>query len=186
MDPWLPGSHSSSQESDPAGLDFNPAAQDYFSAGHKYDSLYQELDLDSIHEDLHFQSIPGTMTDTMTDSLNWRGEIVILCHYLAAKEKRCMELKKKLGLRALEGLRQNLSKSCHDVQIINVYMKQKTSAALSTMGSAICRKLGDMKKSATFRSFKGLIFERSSSHLFVDIFCCWNGEPNILYPVILH
>ena len=36
-------------------------------------------------------------------------------------------------------------------------MKQKTSAALSTMGSAICRKLGDMKKSATFRSFEGLL-----------------------------
>ncbi|KAJ8789016.1 hypothetical protein J1605_022268 [Eschrichtius robustus] len=25
------------------------------------------------------------------------------------------------------------------------------------MGSAICRKLGDMKKSATFRSFEGLL-----------------------------
>ncbi|KAK7800138.1 hypothetical protein U0070_012562 [Myodes glareolus] len=31
---------------------------------------------------------------------------------------------------------------------------QKTSAALSTMGSAISRKLGDMRNSATFKSFE--------------------------------
>ncbi|VCW78715.1 unnamed protein product, partial [Gulo gulo] len=84
-------------------------------------------------------------------------EIITLCHALAAKERCCMELKGKLGLIVLVGLRQNLSKGWHDVQVSSVYMKQKTSAALSTMGSAICRKLGDMKKSATFRSFEGLM-----------------------------
>ncbi|XP_011789927.1 PREDICTED: tumor protein D54 [Colobus angolensis palliatus] len=31
---------------------------------------------------------------------------------------------------------------------------QKTSAALSTVGSAISRKLGDMRNSATFKSFE--------------------------------
>ncbi|KAM9083657.1 LOW QUALITY PROTEIN: tumor protein D55 [Megaptera novaeangliae] len=84
------------------------------------------------------------------------AEIVTLRCVLAAKERLCVELKRKLDLTALVGLRQNLSKSWHDAQVSKA-MKQKRSAALSTMGSAICRKLGDMKKSATFRSFEGLL-----------------------------
>uniref|UniRef100_G1TUJ7 TPD52 like 3 n=1 Tax=Oryctolagus cuniculus TaxID=9986 RepID=G1TUJ7_RABIT len=84
-------------------------------------------------------------------------EIVTLRQVLAAKEKRCGELKRRLGCTALVGLKQNLSKSWHDIQVSNTYMKQKTSAALSTVGSAICRRLGDVKKSATFRSLEGLM-----------------------------
>ncbi|XP_026359715.1 tumor protein D54 isoform X2 [Ursus maritimus] len=81
-------------------------------------------------------------------------EIVTLRQVLAAKERHCAELKRKLGLSALEGLKQNLSRSWHDVQVSNAYKKtqetlsqagQKTSAALSTVGSAISRKLGDMR-----------------------------------------
>ncbi|XP_058989939.1 tumor protein D54 isoform X6 [Mustela lutreola] len=99
-------------------------------------------------------------------------EIVTLRQVLAAKERHCAELKRKLGLSALEGLKQNLSRSWHDVQVSNAYKKtqetlsqagQKTSAALSTVGSAISRKLGDMRvrpfshsfrNSATFKSFE--------------------------------
>uniref|UniRef100_A0A8C3YHK9 TPD52 like 2 n=1 Tax=Catagonus wagneri TaxID=51154 RepID=A0A8C3YHK9_9CETA len=43
-------------------------------------------------------------------------EIVTLRQVLAAKERHCGELRRKLGLSALEGLRQNLSRSWHDVQ----------------------------------------------------------------------
>ncbi|XP_044771677.1 tumor protein D54-like isoform X4 [Neomonachus schauinslandi] len=46
-------------------------------------------------------------------------EIVTLRQVLAAKERHCAELKRKLGLSALEGLKQNLSKSWHDVQVSN-------------------------------------------------------------------
>ncbi|XP_040844237.1 tumor protein D54 isoform X6 [Ochotona curzoniae] len=104
-------------------------------------------------------------------------EIVTLRQVLAAKERRCGELRRRLGLSALEGLRQNLSKSWHDVQVSTAYKKtqetlsqagQKTSAALSTVGSAISKKLGDMsshsirhsvsmpamRNSATFKSFE--------------------------------
>ncbi|XP_006873437.1 PREDICTED: tumor protein D54 [Chrysochloris asiatica] len=124
-------------------------------------------------------------------------EIVTLRQVLAAKERHCGELKRKLGLSALDGLRQNLSKSWQDMQGSSAYMKtseklgewnekvtqsdlykktqetisqagQKTSAALSTVGSAISRKLGDMssysirhsvsmpamRNSATFKSFE--------------------------------
>ncbi|KAF0883642.1 TPD54 protein, partial [Crocuta crocuta] len=107
-------------------------------------------------------------------------EIVTLRQVLAAKERHCGELKRKLGLSALEGLKQNLSRSWRDVQVSTAYVKasetlgewnekvtqsdlykktqetfsqagQKTSAALSTVGSAISRKLGDMSSSSSIR-----------------------------------
>lgn len=167
-------------ESDPAGLDFSSPSQDYFSSDHEFDSLYQELDLDSLNEDLS-QSMLGVITETSVSThepypaaepqdltenerkelkselTKLEAEIVNLRHALAAKERRCVELKRKLGLTALVGLQQNLSKSWHNVQVSNAYMKQKTSAALSTMSSAICKKLGDMKQSAAFRSFDSLM-----------------------------
>ncbi|XP_077004331.1 tumor protein D55 [Tamandua tetradactyla] len=167
----------SGQESDSTSLDFNSAGQNYFSTVQEFDSLYQELDLDSLNEDLLSQSVaeasagtfethpisePKDLTDAEQKELKseltkLEAEIVTLRHALAAKERRCGELKRKLGLAALVGLRQNLSKSWHDVQVSNAHMKQKTSAALSTVGSSICRKLGDMKKSATFKSFECLM-----------------------------
>ncbi|XP_062946953.1 tumor protein D54 isoform X5 [Cynocephalus volans] len=119
-------------------------------------------------------------------------EIVTLRQVLAAKERHCGELKRRLGLSTLGELKQNLSRSWHDVQVSNAYVRtseklgewnekvtqsdlykktqetlsqagQKTSAALSTVGSAISRKLGDMRahpfahsfrNSATFKSFE--------------------------------
>ncbi|XP_003220704.1 tumor protein D54 isoform X7 [Anolis carolinensis] len=110
-------------------------------------------------------------------------EIGTLRQVLAAKERHCGELKRKLGLTPLDGLKQNLSKSWHDVQVSNAYVSasstledwndkltqseaykktqetlsqagQKTSAALSNVGSVISRKLGDMRNSATFKSFE--------------------------------
>ncbi|XP_059560971.1 tumor protein D54 isoform X7 [Myotis daubentonii] len=90
-------------------------------------------------------------------------EIVTLRQVLAAKERRCGELRRKLGPSASEGLRQSLSRSWRDVQVSSAYKRtqetlsqagQKTSAALSTVGSAISRKLGDMRNSATFKSLE--------------------------------
>ncbi|XP_030358608.1 tumor protein D54 isoform X26 [Strigops habroptila] len=110
-------------------------------------------------------------------------EIGTLRQVLAAKERHCGELKRKLGLTPLDGLKQNLSKSWHDVQVSNAYLSasstledwnekltqseaykktqetlsqagQKTSAALSNVSSVISRKLGDMRNSATFKSFE--------------------------------
>ncbi|XP_068006341.1 tumor protein D54 isoform X7 [Melanerpes formicivorus] len=110
-------------------------------------------------------------------------EIGTLRQVLAAKERHCGELKRKLGLTPLDGLKQNLSKSWHDVQVSTAYVKtseklgewndrvtqsdfykktqetlsqagQKTSAALSNVGSVLSRKFGDMRNSATFKSFE--------------------------------
>ncbi|XP_069382534.1 tpd52 like 2b isoform X20 [Paralichthys olivaceus] len=80
-------------------------------------------------------------------------EINTLRQVLSAKERHATELKRKLGLSPLNELKQNLSKSWQDVQTSNAYKKtqetlsqagQKTSAALSTVGTAISRRLGDM------------------------------------------
>uniref|UniRef100_A0A2K5ED44 TPD52 like 2 n=1 Tax=Aotus nancymaae TaxID=37293 RepID=A0A2K5ED44_AOTNA len=85
-------------------------------------------------------------------------EIVTLHQVLAARETHCGELKKRLGLSTLGGLKGNLSRSCHDVQVSNAYKQtretlsqagQVASAALSTVGSAISR-----KNSATFELFE--------------------------------
>ncbi|XP_069382536.1 tpd52 like 2b isoform X22 [Paralichthys olivaceus] len=106
-------------------------------------------------------------------------EINTLRQVLSAKERHATELKRKLGLSPLNELKQNLSKSWQDVQTSNAYLSasatlddithseaykktqetlsqagQKTSAALSTVGTAISRRLGDMRNSATFKSFE--------------------------------
>lgn len=44
-------------------------------------------------------------------------EIVTLRQVLAAKERHCGELKRRLGLSTLGELKQNLSRSWHDVQV---------------------------------------------------------------------
>ncbi|XP_038867343.1 tumor protein D54-like isoform X7 [Salvelinus namaycush] len=99
-------------------------------------------------------------------------EISTLRQVLLAKEKHSAELKRKLGLSPLNELKQNLTKGWQDVQTSNAYKKtqetlsvagQKTTAAFSTMGTALSRKLGDMRalpfsnsfrNSPTFKSFE--------------------------------
>ncbi|XP_077070356.1 tpd52 like 2b isoform X9 [Siphateles boraxobius] len=89
-------------------------------------------------------------------------EIHTLRQVLSAKERHSAELKRKLGLSPLNELKQNISKSWQDVQTSNAYKKtqetlsqagQKTSAALSTVGTAISRKLGDMRALPFSNSF---------------------------------
>uniref|UniRef100_A0A669AXX7 Tpd52 like 2b n=1 Tax=Oreochromis niloticus TaxID=8128 RepID=A0A669AXX7_ORENI len=85
-------------------------------------------------------------------------EINTLRQVLCAKERHAAELKRKLGLNPLNELRQNLTRSWQDVQTSNAYKKtqetlsqagQKTTAALSTVSTAISKKIGDMRYSAT-------------------------------------
>nr|XP_046251957.1 tpd52 like 2b isoform X3 [Scatophagus argus] len=89
-------------------------------------------------------------------------EICTLRQVLSAKERHATELKRKLGLSPLGELKQNISKSWQDVQTSNAYKKtqetlsqagQKTSAALTTMGTALSKKLGDMRALPFSNSF---------------------------------
>ncbi|KAM7405326.1 hypothetical protein PAMP_012596 [Pampus punctatissimus] len=114
-----------------------------------------------------------------TELIKVEEEINTLRQVLSAKERHAAELKRKLGLSPLNELRQNITKSWQDVQTSNAYLSasatlddiahseaykktqetlsqagQKTSAALTTVGTAITRRLGDMRNSATFKSFE--------------------------------
>ncbi|XP_069587618.1 tumor protein D52 isoform X2 [Ranitomeya imitator] len=90
-------------------------------------------------------------------------EIQTLSQVLAAKERHLADIKRKLGVTPLAELKQNISKGFQDVASTNVYRKtsetlssagQKASAAISTVGSVITKKLEDVKNSPTFKSFE--------------------------------
>ncbi|KAM4691540.1 tumor protein D54 isoform 3-T3 [Rhinophrynus dorsalis] len=132
-----------------------------------------------------------------TELVKVEEEILTLRQVLAAKERHATELKRKLGQTPLNQLKMNLSKSLQEVQMSTAYVKtteklgewnekvtqsdvykktqetlsqagQKTSAALSNVGTAITRRLGDMssysirhsismpamRNSPTFKSFE--------------------------------
>ncbi|XP_044066101.1 tpd52 like 2b isoform X7 [Siniperca chuatsi] len=105
-------------------------------------------------------------------------EINTLRQVLSAKERHSAELKRKLGLSPLTELKQNLTKSWQDVQTSNAYLSasatlddiarseaykktqetlsqagQKTSAALTTVGTVISKRLGDMRALPFSNSF---------------------------------
>ncbi|XP_074135050.1 tumor protein D52 isoform X1 [Sminthopsis crassicaudata] len=104
-------------------------------------------------------------------------EIQTLSQVLAAKEKHLAEIKRKLGINSLQELRQNIAKGWQDVTATSAYKKtsetlsqagQKASAAFSSVGSVITKKLEDvnirsiqhsismpaMRNSPTFKSFE--------------------------------
>ncbi|KAI7798667.1 putative tumor protein D52 [Triplophysa rosa] len=90
-------------------------------------------------------------------------EIQTLTQVLAAKEKQMAEIKRTLGINPLNELKQNLSKSWHEVTTSTAYKKtsetlsqvgQKATTAFSSMGSAITRKLEDVRNTPTFKSFE--------------------------------
>ncbi|XP_021164970.1 tpd52 like 2b isoform X4 [Fundulus heteroclitus] len=109
-------------------------------------------------------------------------EINTLRQVLSAKERHASELKRKLGLSPLNELKQNITKGWQDVQTSQAYVRtseklgewnervtssdlykktqetlseagQKTSAALNTLGTAISRRLGDMRALPFSNSF---------------------------------
>ncbi|XP_022051463.1 tumor protein D54 isoform X4 [Amphiprion ocellaris] len=115
-------------------------------------------------------------------------EINTLRQVLSAKERHATELKRKLGLSPLNELKQNLTKSWQDVQTSNAYLSasatldditrseaykktqetlsqagQKTSAALTTVGTAISRRLGDMRALPFSNSFSNYSIRHSIS-----------------------
>ncbi|XP_040187194.1 tumor protein D54 isoform X7 [Rana temporaria] len=99
-------------------------------------------------------------------------EIQTLRQVLAAKERYSAEIKRKLGQTPLNQLKANLSKGLHDVQMSNAYKKtqetlstagQKTTAALSNVGSVISRKLGDMRALPFSQSFSSYSIRHSIS-----------------------
>ncbi|XP_058619331.1 tpd52 like 2b isoform X7 [Onychostoma macrolepis] len=113
------------------------------------------------------ETLPPGLTEEEAEELRLElikveEEIHTLRQVLSAKERHASELKRKLGLSPLSEFKQNITKSWQDVQTSNAYKKtqetlsqagQKTSAALSTVGTAISRKLGDMRALPFSNSF---------------------------------
>ncbi|XP_053309690.1 tumor protein D54 isoform X11 [Spea bombifrons] len=149
-------------------------------------------------------SLPEGLTEAEAEELRAElvkveEEILTLRQVLAAKEHHATELKRKLGQTPLNQLKMNLSRSLQEVQMSTAYKKtqetlshagQRTTAALSNVGTAISRRLGDMssysirhsismpamRNSPTFKSFEervGSLKNRASSG------GEGNGSPNL-------
>ncbi|XP_037058239.1 tumor protein D52 isoform X4 [Peromyscus leucopus] len=89
-------------------------------------------------------------------------EIQTLSQVLAAKERHLADIKRKLGISSLQELKQNIAKGWQDVTATSAYRKtsetltqagQKASAAFSSVGSVITKKLEDVKLQAFSHSF---------------------------------
>ncbi|XP_041080801.1 tumor protein D54-like isoform X5 [Polyodon spathula] len=138
-------------------------------------------------------TVPVGLTEDESEELKneltkVEDEIVTLRQVLAAKEKTAYELKRKLGLTPLNELKQNFTKGWQDVQTSSAYLSasatledithseaykktqetlsqagQKTSAALTTVGSVITKKLGDMRALPFSQSFSSYSIRQSIS-----------------------
>ncbi|XP_042618117.1 tumor protein D54-like isoform X10 [Cyprinus carpio] len=87
-------------------------------------------------------------------------EIQTLRQVLVAKERHAAELKRRLGISPISEIKQNLTKGWHEVQCSNAYKRtqetlsqagQMTSAAFSSMGSAIRNQFGEMSSNFSMR-----------------------------------
>ncbi|XP_042166053.1 tumor protein D52 isoform X3 [Oncorhynchus tshawytscha] len=101
--------------------------------------------------------------DLRGELLRVEDEILTLSQVLATKENQLADIKRKLGITPLNELKQNLSKSWHEVTTSTVYKKtseglsvagQKATAAFNNMGSAISRKFEDVRNTPSFKSFE--------------------------------
>ncbi|XP_053140697.1 tumor protein D53 isoform X5 [Hemicordylus capensis] len=90
-------------------------------------------------------------------------EIATLRQVLAAKEKHLVEIKQKLGINLMNELKQNFSKSWHDMQTTAAYKKtqetlshagQKATAAISNVGTVISKRFGDMRSHSLGHSIR--------------------------------
>uniref|UniRef100_A0A673G832 Tumor protein D54-like n=1 Tax=Sinocyclocheilus rhinocerous TaxID=307959 RepID=A0A673G832_9TELE len=90
-------------------------------------------------------------------------EIQTLRQVLVAKERHAAELKRRLGISPLSEIKQNFTKGWHEVQCSDAYKRTQetlsqaghmTSAAFSSVGSAIRNQFGEMRNSPSFKSFE--------------------------------
>ncbi|XP_066555857.1 tumor protein D53 isoform X2 [Amia ocellicauda] len=117
----------------------------------------REVDEDMVAEvDLTNSISEEEREEIETELIKLEEEISTLKQVLAAKEKHHADLKMKLGITPLNELKQNFSKSWHEMQTSTAYKKtqetlstagQKATAALNNVGTAISRKFGDMSYS---------------------------------------
>ncbi|XP_064196174.1 tumor protein D53 isoform X3 [Anguilla rostrata] len=118
----------------------------------------QEVDEDMVSEvDLNNSVSEEEREEIQTELIKLEEEISTLKQVLAVKERRQSELRQKLGISPLNELKLNINKSWTEMQTSTAYKKtsetlttagQKTTAAFSTLGTAISRKFGDMRSNS--------------------------------------
>ncbi|XP_025029627.1 tumor protein D53 isoform X4 [Python bivittatus] len=116
---------------------------------------FHETDEDTITDvDLTNMISEEEREELKVEVVKLEDEIATLRQVLAAKEKHLVEIKQKLGINLMNELKQNFSKSWHDVQTTTAYKKtqetltqagQKATAAISNVGTVISKKFGDMR-----------------------------------------
>uniref|UniRef100_H2UK25 Tumor protein D52 n=1 Tax=Takifugu rubripes TaxID=31033 RepID=H2UK25_TAKRU len=113
-------------------------------------------------------AFPPAMTEEerqelQEELLKVEDEIQTLSQVLAAKEKQAADIKRKLGITPLNELKQNLTRTWQDVTASTAYRRTsetlsqaslKATTAFSNMGSVLSRKLEDVRKAPTFKSFE--------------------------------
>ncbi|XP_016126281.1 tumor protein D52 isoform X5 [Sinocyclocheilus grahami] len=130
--------------------------------GPKSPDIFPEVGEDAVN------AVPSSLTEEEQAELHSElakveDEIQTLSQVLAAKEKQVAEIKRKLGITPLNEFKQNLSKGWHEVTTSTAYKKtsetlsqvgQKATTAFSSVGTAISRKLEDVRNTPTFKSFE--------------------------------
>ncbi|XP_028850155.1 tpd52 like 2a isoform X7 [Denticeps clupeoides] len=132
-------------------------------------------------------ALPPSLTEEEAEELRVEltkveDEIQTLRQVLSAKERHAADIKRQLGISPLSEIKQNITKGWQDVQSSNVYLTasatledisrsdaykktqetlsqagQMTSAALSSMGSAISQRFGEMRSSSSFKNLEDKI-----------------------------
>uniref|UniRef100_A0A8C1Q0X5 Tumor protein D52-like n=1 Tax=Cyprinus carpio TaxID=7962 RepID=A0A8C1Q0X5_CYPCA len=101
-------------------------------------------------------------------------EIQTLSQVLEAKEKQVADIKRKLGITPLNEFKQNLSKGWQEVTTSTAYKKtsetlsqvgQKATTAFSSVGSAISRKLEDVRPRLALRQRQAILKRFQNPHL---------------------
>ncbi|MED6273597.1 hypothetical protein CHARACLAT_008082 [Characodon lateralis] len=166
---------------DPASQDINLNSPNKGLNRDRSDNLSDVQEEGAMGNSAH--PLPPGLTEEEAEELRFEltkveEEINTLRQVLAAKERHSSELKRKLGLNPLNELKQNITKSWQDVQTSQAYLSasatlddiahseaykktqetlseagHKTTAALSTLGTAISRRLGDMRALPFSNSF---------------------------------
>ncbi|XP_014866271.1 PREDICTED: tumor protein D54 isoform X9 [Poecilia mexicana] len=150
---------------DPASQDINLNSPNKGNSMDRSDNMADDQAEGAAANSAH--PLPPGLTEEEAEELRLEltkveEEINTLRQVLSAKERHASELKRKLGLSPLNELKQNITKSWQDVQTSQAYKKtqetlseagQKTSAALNTLGTAISRRLGDMRALPFSNSF---------------------------------
>ncbi|XP_016093901.1 tumor protein D52-like isoform X1 [Sinocyclocheilus grahami] len=139
--------------------------------GPKSPDIFPEVGEDAVN------AVPSSLTEEEQAELHSElakveDEIQTLSQVLAAKEKQVAEIKRKLGITPLNEFKQNLSKGWHEVTTSTAYKKtsetlsqvgQKATTAFSSVGSAISRKLEDVRLQSFSNSFGIRSIQHSAS-----------------------